>query len=318
MLIMMDNSISMGEEQDLMAAAVPSLVSAFEAGGVDDIRVAVVSSDMGLSWGGNPYEDGDGWPGTNPCSASGDNGVFQSCPDVTGDWAETTPGSPNADLADEISCLADLGTTGCGFEQQLQAAARGLTRDDQTDFVRDGDLLVVLMVSDEEDCSMEDGPGLFATDEIQGTGDGPSALNVACGRNPEFLYTPAHYASVLRSVKGNAANGVLYAAIVGVPPVAACQGPGDQIEDCLEHEDMQLEEVIETNSAGQPAIYYAHACTREQSSVQVTKAMPARRMVEVAVDHLPGWSYVASICNADWTPHLQAIADMAADALDTY
>ena len=85
MLVVVDNSISMAEEQEILATAffplVNSLVNPLPGWSwpsVDDVRIAIVTSDMGLSWGGNPYEEGDGWPGTNPCSASGDNGVFQT------------------------------------------------------------------------------------------------------------------------------------------------------------------------------------------------------------------------------------------------
>jgi len=318
LLLVMDNSISMTEEHALLTAAAPALMSTFELRGVGDVRVAVTSSDMGLSWGGEPYEEGDGWPGTNPCSAAGWDGAFNECPGMAEAWAQTSPSDPDPEMPEEIACLADVGAEGCGFEQQLRSMERGLTRDDQSGFVREGDLLVVLVISDEDDCSMADGPGLFASDEVQGTGDGPSTLNVACGNHPEFLYTAAHFAEGLRAVKGGAENGVLFAAIVGVPPGGACEGTGAQIAGCLDSAGMQLDEVVETNSAGQPAVYFAPACTRFEGSVEVTHAIPARRIVELASEEMPTWSYVASICDADWTPHIMTVAGMAADAIDTY
>jgi hypothetical protein len=373
MLVVVDNSISMSEEQAILATSffplINSLVNPLPGWAwpaADDLRVAIVTSDMGLSWGGNPYEEGDGWPGTNPCSESGDNGIFQSygagtsvniaegsiecaadatqcptgwvceniddetnigvcndpdgdgtnqaCPNLASLWAETTPDANNDDLAFQVSCLSKQGTTGCGFEQQLQSAARALTRTDQADFVREDALLAILVVSDEEDCSMEDGPGLFATDEIQGTGDGPSALNIACGENPEYLYDMEHYYTTFTNAKLSP-NAVIFAGIVGVPKDDACQGTGDEIGGCNDHADMELEIITEDNSAGQPALYYRPACTRDEGAVQVTKALPGRRYVELATTKFERMSYLYSICNKDWGPAMDEISALIASNL---
>ena len=84
-LVVVDNSRSMAEEQEILATAFFPLVNSlinplpdWQLPSADDVRVAIVTTDMGLSWGGNPYEEGDGWPGTNPCTATGDNGLFQT------------------------------------------------------------------------------------------------------------------------------------------------------------------------------------------------------------------------------------------------
>jgi hypothetical protein len=311
-LLAVDNSISMGEEQSILADGVGKLaVSLTGAFGVDDIRVAAVTSDMGLSWGGFPYEDGDGWPGTNPCSASGDDGAFQTCGDAGAAYAETSPESPDPDLGEHMGCLANQGTSGCGFEQQLQSIATAFERDDQQDFVRGGDLLLILVITDEDDCSIEDGPALFNSDEIQGTEDEPSNLNLACQENEETLYSTGHYAGAFWAAQQNAYNAVIFAAIVGVPQGPSCEGFGDEIGDCLDHPHMQPTEPDEEDE-----IYYVtHACTREEDSVLVTMSIPGRRFVDLSVNYFGKMSYVYSICNADWTPAMNHLALMIAQEL---
>ncbi len=368
MLVVVDNSGSMAEEQEILATAffplVNSLVNPLPDWGwpsVDDVRIAIVTSDMGLSWGGNPYEEGDGWPGTPPCTATGDNGVFQTydsgmtidiehdviscdstnaqcptgwtcsasdsdeigtcqapggdganqlCPDLNSTWSEILPNSPNADMAFEVACLADQGTNGCGFEQQLQSAAAALSRSDQDTFVREKRLLTILVVSDEGDCSMEDGPAMFASDEIQDE-SGISKKNIACGENPDFLYDVEHYFTTFTGFK-EAPNSVIFASIIGVPTENVCQGTGDTLGDCLDHPDMELNPVVKPGPTGTDTWYYEDACTRGT----VTQAKPGRRYVQLANEEFGKMSYVYSICNADWGPAMAEIARLIASQIE--
>jgi hypothetical protein len=375
-LLVVDNSISMAEEQEILATSLFPLVNAlieplpeWEWPSHEDVRVAVVTSDMGLSWGGHPYEDGDGWPGVPPCSASGDFGEFRDylltgkepaidlvegtipcgasgtqcpagwacedvdaetnvgvCNDPIGDgtgiqcpalgdeaWAWTSYEEENDGFATQVACLANQGTAGCGIEQQLQAAAVGLTREDQLGFIRPNALLVVMVISDEDDCSIEDGPSLFATDEIQGD-DGPSRLNLACGNHPEDLYPIEHFYKALTDTKLSP-NAVVFVGIVGVPPVDTCQGTGDELGDCLAHDDMRLEEIIVTDSSGQDAYSFMPACERHEGSVRVTRATPGRRYVELASGYFQRMSYIYSICNADWSPAMEEVSSLVASNL---
>jgi hypothetical protein len=373
LLVVVDNSASMSEEQQVLATAFFPLINAlvdplpgwpFPA--VDDMRVAMVSSDMGLSWGGNPYEPGDGWPGDTPygCSSIGDNGEFetyvsgkainlmhatipcdesasqcptgwsceeiggendvgtcwapggdgtsQTCPDMSASWLETPLGLPedpvpNAELAFQVSCLSVLGTSGCGFEQQLQAAAVALHEESQTEFVRDGALLAVIQVSDEEDCSIESN-GLFSVPEIQNLADGK--VNVACAKHPQYLYEPGDFYDAILQAKNGVPGSAVFAAIVGVPIDDACQGGGHEIPDCLDHPDMDLTEVQEND-----ATFIEPACLRYAGDQLVTKGRPGRRFVELAQSFGPG-GYVFSICNEDWLPAAEDVAELIATRLE--
>ena len=364
MLVVVNNSMPMEEEQKILATAFFPLVNSlihplpgWPYPGVDDIRIAVITSDMALSWGGNPYTEGDGWPSPVPCSPSGDNGLFQTynagttmdiehdmipcdgsgaqcptgwtcsvtgsdeigtcqapgsdgtdqtCPDMgLATWSETTQSSPNEDMAFAVACLADQGTTGCGYEQSLQAATVALNQPDQQAFVRDDALLVILVVSADNDCSIEDGPALFASDEVQDQ-SGISKLHLACGNNQSCLYDIEHYYTAYAALK-TAPNSVVFAAITGVPKVELCQGTGDTLGDCLDHPNMELVPVIKPSTTGVDTWYFENACTGT-----VTEATPGRRYVKLANEEFGGLSYIYSICNDDWTPGMEEIARLIA------
>jgi hypothetical protein len=368
LLVMVDDSSSMQQEQTILATSFFPLVNSlanpirtdfpetnwpFPA--AEALRLAVVTSNMGFS-SGDGDENDEFWPDEIPsaCVGTGDNGKFKdidaasvtiqsgvipcdesasqcpsgwtcegigadtgvgvctsastsvSCPDLSTAWAETSEDDPNASFAIQAACLADQGTTGCGFEQQLASVARALTREDQEAFIVPSHLLTILIVSDEEDCSMEDGEGLFAQPEVA---DDFNKWNVACGENPTFLFDPGEFYQTFIDKKG--AGGVVFAVIAGVPyeeqdpeGAAACQGLGNELGDCLGQVAMQLD--MEQPSG--TTWYYHPACTRSVDSVEVTKAYPGRRYVDLAVNNFGNMSYVYSICNDDWSP---AMADIA-------
>jgi hypothetical protein len=229
-----------------------------------------------------------------------------ACPALGGEWAEIGELDPNPDLAFQTGCLTVLGTGGCGWEQPLAASVRGLSRPDQSGFVRQFSLLAALFISDEDDCSVADWQGILSSEEVQNLVDGK--INLACGNHPEHLYTAQHYYDALVELKGKK-NAVAFAAIVGVPPDEQCQGSGYEIADCLDHPDMQLEEVQE---GSQQAWFFKPACERYAGEELVTKARPGRRFVELAqsFEHMGN---VYSICNEDWSPIVEDFAMLIAD-----
>jgi len=68
---------------------------------------------------------------------------------------------------DAFSCLADVGVQGCGFEQPLEALRLALNADttpQNEGFLRDDAVLVVVLVTDEDDCSASDPDTLYDPD----------------------------------------------------------------------------------------------------------------------------------------------------------
>jgi hypothetical protein len=83
---------------------------------------------------------------------SGDDGAFRTGCGMTGKWLERS----DPDVTGKFQCLADVGTGGPSVEMQLYATKLALTRTDQADFARDDALLAFVILSDEDDCSVED------------------------------------------------------------------------------------------------------------------------------------------------------------------
>ncbi|PKN48170.1 MAG: hypothetical protein CVU59_00080 [Deltaproteobacteria bacterium HGW-Deltaproteobacteria-17] len=61
-------------------------------------------------------------------------------------------------LEEVFSCVADVGSNGCGFEQPLEALHRALTSTSPYNqgFLREDAYLAVVFITDEDDCSVED------------------------------------------------------------------------------------------------------------------------------------------------------------------
>jgi hypothetical protein len=208
--------------------------------------------------------------------------------------------------------MAQQGTLGCGIEQQLEAAVVGLKK--HPTFVRDNYLLAVLIVSDEEDCSIKE-RGLFDTPEWK---DQKESLNTACNypesNETNFLYTIERYKEEYSAIKASDPNAVVFAAIVGVPHEnTLCQGRGNEIgQACLDSNEMSLEKKDYGDHW-----HFRPACVRDDdpsTPTIETEAKPGRRYVQLART-FGEKGYIYSICNKDWGPAMKEIAGLIASQL---
>src|SRR5262245_23752748 len=172
-LFMVDNSSSMRMTQANLATNFPMFMDVLKnlPGGLPNIHVGVISSDMGA---------GDG--SIASCSSTGgDNGVFQytargTCTATTlqagATYISNVGGVANytaADISTVFSCIAQLGETGCGFEHQFASILRALGADghaapaENQGFLRSDALLAIVMITNEDDCSERAGNLLFDT-----------------------------------------------------------------------------------------------------------------------------------------------------------
>ncbi len=139
LLFVVDNSGSMRQEQGALRQQFPGLIDTLTMGvksdgetfpPVKDMHLGVVSTDMGLAGITNNF------PGCNTQRHinGGDDGVLQhpggtgaGCDAMYPPFLEFVQGRDNAEkLATDFGCIANLGTTGCGFEQQLEAGLKAL------------------------------------------------------------------------------------------------------------------------------------------------------------------------------------------------
>ncbi len=150
LLFVVDNSGSMAHEQKNLSQNFPKLMKALDKA-MESYRVGVISTDLGAGGFALPS-----------CAGKGDAGKLQTKPRVPGctaasaAWIEASPKGSNVaggDVAGAFSCVASLGTGGCGFEQPLEAAHLALKPGTNPGFLRKDAALALVFISDEDDCS---------------------------------------------------------------------------------------------------------------------------------------------------------------------
>lgn len=194
-LLVVDDSPSMGEEQATLTANLASFVQVLERPEVQaNYRIGIVSTNHGNPWceGTSPehgalqlrscrshLEDfvgqGDGsvsLDATEACTAACPEAWAQleTLPTTTAEddvprprpWIESTAGISNLpaglDTVQAIACAGPQGIGGCEFESPLEAMWQAVQRsydpaDPSFGFIREQAALLVLFVTDEEDCS---------------------------------------------------------------------------------------------------------------------------------------------------------------------
>jgi hypothetical protein len=133
-------------------------------GGLPNVHMAVVSSDMGAG-----RFDASAVP---QCANGGDRGIFQAVPRAQCTGTGLQPGQsfissvngmtnfdPSKTIQDVFSCIAQLGQDGCGFEHQLASIQRALGADgapapaQNAMFLRPSAFLSIILITNEDDCS---------------------------------------------------------------------------------------------------------------------------------------------------------------------
>jgi hypothetical protein len=184
-LFVVDDSFSMDAEQRSLVDNFPRFMEVLEAieGGLPDVHIGVISTDVGTG-GSSPHCDaqGDdgglhGSPGAS-CQVSPPGGNFII--DVTAEDGARERNYPDGQtLADTFSCIAELGTSGCAFEQPLESMRRALDGGNpgNNGFLRENAYLAVVFITDEDDCSTADNE-LFSADQ--------DVLDAEIGRRGSF------------------------------------------------------------------------------------------------------------------------------------
>jgi hypothetical protein len=240
-LFVIDNSGSMSEEQTSLASAFPRFMNVLDSieGGRPNVHIGVVSSNTGI-----------GGYMTTGCLGNGDDGRLQNsprgaCTPPSGYFISyekqedgTEVRNYTEPLSDVFTCIARLGTTGCGLEQHLEAMKRALDghNPQNAQFLRDEAYLAVIFVADEDDCSAQDstvfdpsqtavtdplGPfGSFRCFEFGVQCDGapvsrsPADYDECEPRGDSYLYHPDHYVEFLKGLKDDDRN-IIVAGIIG-------------------------------------------------------------------------------------------------------
>ena len=165
-LFVVDNSVNGPVAQELLDANFGNFVNALDAfpRGRPDLHIGVVTTTVGT---------GVASVGNCPQAAPDDDGlmvntarVMTGCAGPSGqfiadlgnsDGTRTTNYAPST-LQQVFGCIADVGSTGCGIEQPLEAMKRALdgTRPENAGFLRPDANLAVVFLADEDDVSVAD------------------------------------------------------------------------------------------------------------------------------------------------------------------
>ena len=149
LLFVIDNTYGMQPVQSALAAGIGTVLQRMGLARMD-WRIGVISSDLGI----DPHSG----PG---CTVQGgDRAELQSKPRTAGCAPPPGPyitANNVADPAAAFQCIALLGSAGCGFERPFDAALRAVDPATQPvlnkGFLRDTALLMVIWVTNEDDCS---------------------------------------------------------------------------------------------------------------------------------------------------------------------
>ena len=165
-LFVIDDSPSMLDKQSNLKRNFPELIRVLETipGGLPDVHIGVVTSDVGTK-GTQDASPGAaiGQLGNGGCAGTGQGGNLQTFgAPITGTFISdirqpdgTRTRNYTGNLSDVFATMASAGVGGCGFEQHLEAMRRALDNNPaNAGFLRPDAYLAVIIVADEDDCSM--------------------------------------------------------------------------------------------------------------------------------------------------------------------
>lgn len=307
-LFLIDDSLSMKEEQASLKANFGRFINVLESieGGLPSVHIAVATPNMGTS-----AIDGTKAPSVGSCVGTGEAGKLRRLPNGGPAFLSDLVGSGTRQrnytgtLADAFAQIADVGTNGCSIEQHFEAIKHALdgSNPENTGFLRKDAYLAVIIVADEDDCSLAKST-LFSGNPNDATyGD---VVNFRCAREGMECDTPDtdldvvgprrdchprydstviapidRYSDFLKSLKATESD-VFVAGIVGDP------GP------------------VEVIKKGNVSVL-KQSCEYTGPTGDKQFAYPGIRMFEF-LDQFPTHNANASICREDLTGGLTQIA----------
>lgn len=311
LLLVIDDSGSMWEEQRNLAENLPRLVGDLldppdtDGDGRPDYRAArdvhmgVVTTSI---------------DGVRACGSVGEDGVLRTtpgpglmgCAATYPSFLTFRPGDDPTAATSDFSCIARVGTDGCGLERPLEAALKALLPSTSTlpiigraphgdlensGFLRDDSLLAVIVVTDEDDCSTED-PTLF-----DGPPPDPRELP-PCSRPDDPLYPISRYVEAFRSLRPTRPDLFAFAVVAGIPESLVSDPTNIDYDRILDHPRMVVR-IDPSRGFG-----LVEACRGRGGS-----ALPARRLVSLARE-FGDQATLGSVCAESFSPQVAAIAHL--------
>jgi hypothetical protein len=327
LLFVVNDSRAAQAQHMVLAQAIPDFIAALASGdldgggepsfrGVQDLHLGVISGRMGV--------------GIAPASCAqsfGSEGelTIGGCLGVNARFASSQSSGTLAGAADALACMVKLGAAGCFPPQPLESALKALWPSEPAlgrsgivfadgsrggppenmGFVRPDSLLVVIVVSDVDDCSVIDTAPLKDLD--------PGALLHRCSVRPEVRAEIGHYERGLRSLRPGAEDLVMFFALAGVPPDSVSAAVLEETSFDVEAE----REAFYAQLLGLPAFQSDALDDRGTESAldDIPRSVctttggpiyPARRLVELS-RAFGANGLVQSLCASDLGPALRAV-----------
>lgn len=324
LLFVIDDSESMADKQLALAAAFPRMADRLAQldGGLPNLHIGVVTSDMGTQGSAVAAPGPDVPPvGAGGCSGVGRDGALQvHGVDLGGqrflsdveDAAAPGGRARNyaGDLRDAVAALLQVGDTGCGFEQHLAALRRSFTNPANAGFFRPDANLGIVILADEDDCSMLD-PRLMSNDAPElGPRQSFRCFDQGVICVPGASRTPGDKRDCVPRADGALIESIdpFVAAVAAVKP-----DPRRVMVTAVVGDPAPVEVVLAAPNAGElPIPALAPSCTFDGPGGP-ERADPAVRLAAF-VDRFAGrlaGSSLGSICSADLTGPVDAIAQTA-------
>lgn len=333
-LFVIDDSPSMADKQQNLRANFTNFIDVLRRieGGLPNLHIGVVSPDLG-TMGTNDTLPGPSISGPGGCSGRGKQGELQTrhTPFVTGAFISDVQNSEGTrsrnyvgSLEDAFSAIAQVGDSGCGFEQPLEAAKRALDGNPaNAGFLRSDAYLVIIFVTDEDDCSLSTSALLAQTTATLGPRDsfrctrfgitcdeggadsramnqiGPKRSCHPDNRSP-YLTHIDDYVAFFRSLKPDNPSRVVVAGIMGTPEPLAVELRASPLM---------------TGEGPIPAL--AHSCSYIDSANRMEVADPPIRLQQF-LDAFPYHSTFASICQPDLSEGLTRIGELLTSTLPSW
>ncbi|MSP62530.1 MAG: hypothetical protein EXR72_19800 [Myxococcales bacterium] len=353
-LFMIDNSGSMWPMSDELRSRFGNLLKVFEdlaaRGAYLDLQIGVVSSDYGSgstgSAGCQPSPGGQqgklidlraGAP--NACQPPLGAGRFLKY--RYGAGGKSSHNLPKGQsLLETFTCMASVGASGCGFEHPLESVYAALHNKlpENAGFVRDGALLAVVFITNEDDCSAPPDSDLFDKNKVDRYGFLSSyrcnRFGQVCG-NPAMLLPYAASGKALANCgaapnPGGAGPGKLYditrytdffarpLAQGGVKAnpldvlLVGIDAPAEPVQVLLSNPStpgkMPYASCAPFNdTSGTPCVpVIQHSCRNQQrTELFGAPAVRLNAVIRAAVNHR-----LSSICDDDYTPALIEIGQL--------
>jgi hypothetical protein len=316
-LFVIDDSPSMADKQVALANAFPQMMDVLSQvdGGLPNLHIGVVTTDLG-TLGSDSAQPGPaiGQLGAGGCAGQGKGGTLQTSgaavtdaflSDVEGPGGTRVRNYTGA-LRDVFSTMARVGDGGCGFEQPLAAMAHALVNPTNAGFLRPEANLAIVILSDEDDCSLKsanllgpESPTLGALQSFR-----CFRFGVECNEDTSTVGLKSNCTAATASPFIDDVNPFIDAVLATKPDVRMIMTSG-VVGDLV-----PVEVALSTPpGGGSPIPTLAHSCTFTTPSGSAV-ADPAVR-IGAFLQAFPDRNSLTSICSADLTNPLAVIGSSA-------